>query len=54
MRKTHVTVKHAVAGVITNLNLLSEENNAHSEPAKEIQLILVLSRSYIHKIITFD
>ena len=54
MRKTHVTVKHAVARVITNLNLLSEENDAYSEPAREIQLILVLSRSYIHKIVAFD
>ena len=54
MRKTHVTVKHAVAHVITNLNLLSEENDAHSEPAREIQHILVLSRSYIHKIVAFD
>ena len=56
MRKTHVTVKHAVARVITNLNLLSEENNAHSEPAKEIQHILelVLSWSYILKIVALD
>ena len=51
MRKTHVTVKHAVVRVITNLNLLSEEKDAHSEPAREIQHILVFSRSYIHKIV---
>ena len=54
MRKTHVTVKNAVAGVITNLNLLSEENDAHSEPAKEIQHIEALSRSYIYKIVACD
>ena len=54
MPKTHVTAKHAVARVITNLNLLFVENDAHSEPVREIQLILVLSRSYIHKIVAFD
>ena len=52
MRKTHVTVKHAVDRVITNLNLLSENNDAHSEPVREIQHMLVLSRLYIHKTIT--
>ena len=53
MCKTHVTVKHAVARLITNLNLLPENNNAHSEPAREIQHILLLSQSYIHKIVAF-
>ena len=46
MCKTHVIVKHKVARVITNLKLLPENNNAHSEPAREIQHILLLSRSY--------
>ena len=54
MPKTHVTVKHAVARVITNLNLLSEENDAHIEPEREIQHILVLSRSHVNKIVAFD
>ena len=54
MCKTHVTVRHAVARVITNLNLLSEENDASSDSAREIQHILVLSRSYTHKIVAFD
>ena len=54
MRKTHVTVEHPVARVITNLKVLSEESDAHSEPEREIQLVLMLSRSYIHKIVAFD
>ena len=39
MRKTHETVKHAVDRVITNLNLFSENNDAHSEPVREIHHI---------------
>ena len=52
MCKTHETVKHEEDRVITNSNLLSENNDAHSEPVREIPYMLVLSRSYIHKTIT--
>ena len=48
MRNTHVTDKHAVNYVITNLN------DAYSKPTKGIQHILVLSRSYIHKAIAVN
>ena len=48
MRKAHVTDKHAVNYFITYLN------NTHSEPVRETQHILVLSRSYIHKTITIN
>ena len=48
MRKTQVTDKQAENYVITNLN------DAYSEPTKEIQHILVLSRSYINKTIAVN
>ena len=49
-----MTNKHAVSHVVPNLNLLFENNDAHSEPVKETQHILVLSRPYVHKTITVN
>ena len=42
-----MTVKHAVARVIPNLSLLSENNDAYSEPARKIQHMLVLLTTVI-------